>query len=37
MLHKQLKSYGLLELIPKCLSRVKEALGLTDKTQAHAE
>jgi hypothetical protein len=29
---KQLKSYGLLELIPKDLSRDKGALGLRDKT-----
>jgi hypothetical protein len=34
---KQLKSYGLLELIPNGLSRHKWALGLMDKTQAHAE
>jgi len=33
----QLKSYGLLELIPKGLSRDKRALGFGDKTQVHAE
>lgn len=34
---KQLKSYGLLKLIPKGLSRDKWALGLKDKIQAHAK
>jgi hypothetical protein len=34
---KQLKSYGLLELISKYLSRDKATLGFKNKTQAHAE
>jgi hypothetical protein len=34
---KQLKSYGLLELIPNGFNKDKWALSLRDKTQAHVE
>jgi hypothetical protein len=34
---KQLKSYGLFELISEGLRRDKGALGFRDKTQAHSE